>query len=154
MVVFDYRGYGFSGGTADVAAFQRDGVAIYDALMKEPGRRVVVYGFCLGSSVAAYVAAHLPVAGLILAAPIATAPEELPVFANGPRRTRDTTAPRARRHRSRQFVSSWRRCEARERHFWDPMAALASRIDFWYGALHERPLYGDFGDVCHPRGSV
>jgi uncharacterized protein len=81
VVAFDYRGYGFSGGTADVAAFQRDGVALYDALVKEPGRRVVVYGFSLGSSVAAYVAAHRPVAGLILAAPIATAREELPVFA-------------------------------------------------------------------------
>ena len=83
VVVFDYRGYGFSGGTADVAAFQRDGVAIYDALAKEPGRRVVVYGFSLGSSIAAYVAAHRPVAGLILAAPIATAREELPIFAMG-----------------------------------------------------------------------
>jgi hypothetical protein len=33
-------------------------------------------------------------------------------------------------------------------------ASLALEADFWYGALHERTLYGDYGDVCHPRGSV
>jgi pimeloyl-ACP methyl ester carboxylesterase len=81
VVVFDYRGYGFSGGSADVAAFQRDALAVYDTVAKDAGRGIVVYGFSLGAPVAAYVAAHRPVAGLILAAAMANAREELPVFA-------------------------------------------------------------------------
>jgi pimeloyl-ACP methyl ester carboxylesterase len=81
VVVFDYRGYGFSGGSADVAAFQRDALAVYDIVAKDASRGVVVYGFSLGAPVAAYVAAHRSVAGLILAAAMANAREELPVFA-------------------------------------------------------------------------
>jgi pimeloyl-ACP methyl ester carboxylesterase len=81
VVVFDYRGYGFSGGSADVAAFQRDAVAVYDAVAKDAGRSVVAYGFSLGAPIAAYLAAHRPVAGLILAAALANAREALPVFA-------------------------------------------------------------------------
>lgn len=83
VVVFDYRGYGFSGGTADFAAFQRDALAVYDAVAKDTGRGAVVYGFSMGAPIAAYVAAHRPVAGLILAAAMANAREELPIFAMG-----------------------------------------------------------------------
>jgi pimeloyl-ACP methyl ester carboxylesterase len=81
VVVFDYRGYGFSGGSADVTAFQRDALAVYDAAAKDAGRGIVVYGFSMGAPIAAYVAAHRPVAGLILAAAMANAREALPVFA-------------------------------------------------------------------------
>ena len=81
VVVFDYRGYGFSGGSADVAAFQRDALAVYDLVAKDAGRGIVVYGFSLGAPIAAYVAAHRPVAGVILAAAMANAREALPVFA-------------------------------------------------------------------------
>lgn len=81
VVAFDYRGYGFSGGSADVAAFQRDALAVYDAVAKDATRGIVVYGFSMGAPIAAYVAAHRPVAGLILAAAMANAREELPVFA-------------------------------------------------------------------------
>jgi pimeloyl-ACP methyl ester carboxylesterase len=81
VIVFDYRGYGFSGGSADVAAFERDALAVYDAAAKDAGRAAVVYGFSMGAPVAAYVAAHRPVAGLILAAAMANAREALPVFA-------------------------------------------------------------------------
>ncbi|MDQ6925677.1 MAG: lysophospholipase [Candidatus Eremiobacteraeota bacterium] len=81
VVVFDYRGYGFSGGSADVTAFERDALAVYDAVAKDAGRAIAVYGFSLGAPIAAYVAAHRPVAGLILAAAMANAREELPVFA-------------------------------------------------------------------------
>jgi pimeloyl-ACP methyl ester carboxylesterase len=83
IVAFDYRGYGFSGGSADVAAFQRDALALYDLVAKDAGRSIVVYGFSMGAPIAAYVAAHRPVAGLILAAAMANAREELPVFAMG-----------------------------------------------------------------------
>ena len=81
VVAFDYRGYGFSGGSADVTAFERDALAVYDAVAKDTGRGVVVYGFSMGAPIAAYVAAHRPVAGLILAAAMANAREALPVFA-------------------------------------------------------------------------
>jgi uncharacterized protein len=81
VVAFDYRGYGFSSGTADVAAFQGDALAVYDLVAKDAGRGIVVYGFSMGAPIAAYVAAHRPVAGLILAAAMANAREALPVFA-------------------------------------------------------------------------
>lgn len=83
IVVFDYRGYGFSAGTADVAAFEQDALVLYDAVAKDAGRSVVVYGFSLGAPIAAFVAAHRPVEGVILAAPMANAREELPIFAKG-----------------------------------------------------------------------
>lgn len=82
VVVLDYRGYGFSGGTADVTAFQQDGVRIFDAVtLANPNQRVVVYGFSMGTAVASYVAANRPVAGLILVAAFSSAREEFPVMA-------------------------------------------------------------------------
>jgi uncharacterized protein len=80
VVVFDYRGYGFSTGASHVAAFQQDALLIYDRLASG-NRRIVVYGHSLGSALAAYVAAHRHVAGTILAAPFASAREELPIVA-------------------------------------------------------------------------
>ena len=48
------------------------GLAAYDATVKAfPGRRIVVFGFSLGTGVATYVASERPVVGLILAAPYA-----------------------------------------------------------------------------------
>ena len=82
VVVYDYRGYGFSEGMADVGAFRKDALGIFDKVMREyPGRRVVVYGFSLGTAMAAYVAAERRIGGLVLAAAFATAQEELPLFA-------------------------------------------------------------------------
>lgn len=82
VVVYDYRGYGFSEGTADVDAFRGDALAIYDKVLREyPGRRVVVYGYSLGTAMAAHVAAERKVGGLVLAAAFASAQEELPLFA-------------------------------------------------------------------------
>ena len=82
VVVYDYRGYGFSEGTADVEAFRRDALSIFDKVAREyPGRRVVVYGFSMGTAIAAHVAEERKVGGLVLAAAFATAEEELPVFA-------------------------------------------------------------------------
>ena len=81
-VAYDYRGYGFSEGEPDVAAFRKDALAIYDRTVKAySGRRVLVYGFSLGTAMAAYVASERAVDGVILAAPFATAEEEMPVFA-------------------------------------------------------------------------
>jgi len=82
VVVYDYRGYGFSEGQPDVGSFRTDALAIYDKVGREyAGRRVLVYGFSLGTAMAAYVASERKVNGVVLAAPFATAEEEMPVFA-------------------------------------------------------------------------
>jgi len=82
VVAYDYRGYGFSEGEPDVGSFRTDALAIYDKVGKQyAGRLVVVYGFSLGTAMAAYVASERRVHGVVLAAPFATAEEEMPVFA-------------------------------------------------------------------------
>jgi uncharacterized protein len=83
VTAFDYRGLGFSGGTADVLEFRRDALAIYDHMVRTgPATSHVVFGFSMGSAMATYVASERPVAGMILAAPIAQADEEFPAYAH------------------------------------------------------------------------
>jgi alpha-beta hydrolase superfamily lysophospholipase len=82
VTTFDYRGLGFSGGTADVLQFRRDALTIYDHLAQaDPTASLVVFGFSMGSAMATYVASERAVAGMILAAPIALADEEFPSYA-------------------------------------------------------------------------
>ncbi len=84
VVVYDYRGYGFSQGLPGVRLLQDDAVRIVDTVAKGTGGRgVVVYGFSIGAAVAAYAAANTTVAGVILAAPFASAQEELPIALAG-----------------------------------------------------------------------
>jgi len=78
VVVYDYRGYGFSSGKPDMASFRDDVVKLYDALAAQ--HPVVVYGFSMGTAMASYVASVRSLPGLILAAPIASAAEEVPVY--------------------------------------------------------------------------
>ena len=81
VVVYDYRGIGFSSGTPDVLAFRDDSLRVYDAVTAaNPARKVVVFGFSLGTAMASYVASQRPLAGLILAGTIATAQDEFPVY--------------------------------------------------------------------------
>jgi uncharacterized protein len=83
VTAFDYRGLGFSGGTADVLQFRRDALAIYDHLVRRGlATSLVVFGFSMGSAMATYVASERAVAGMILAAPIAQADEEFPSYAH------------------------------------------------------------------------
>jgi uncharacterized protein len=83
VTAFDYRGLGFSGGTADVLEFRRDALAIYDHIVQgAQASGLVVFGFSMGSAMATYVASERPVAGMILAAPIAQADEEFPAYAH------------------------------------------------------------------------
>jgi len=82
VVVYDYRGYGFSSGQPDLMTFRQDGLSLYDQTANAaPNHRVVVYGFSMGTAIASYIATQRPVTALILAAPIASAEEEFPVFA-------------------------------------------------------------------------
>lgn len=72
FVCRDYPGYGESGGKPCEKTLKAFGLAAYDATAKRfPGRRIVVFGFSLGTGVATYVASERKVAGLILAAPYA-----------------------------------------------------------------------------------
>lgn len=72
FVCCDYPGYGESGGEPSERTLKAFGLAAYDATVKAfPGRRIVVFGFSLGTGVATYVASEREVVGLILAAPYA-----------------------------------------------------------------------------------
>ena len=81
VYVYDYRGYGFSTGKPDLATFRTDGLRIFDTLVATiPNHRVVIYGYSMGTTVASYIASQRSITALILAAPIASAAEELPVY--------------------------------------------------------------------------
>jgi pimeloyl-ACP methyl ester carboxylesterase len=63
VVAFDYRGYGMSAGTPDIAGVNEDGLAILDAAFRMEGvdrERVAVLGQSLGGAVAVYAVARSP----------------------------------------------------------------------------------------------
>ena len=70
IVAFHYRGYAPSGGRPSAVALLLDSLVIFDDLRKaQANQPIVVIGFSIGSGVAAYLARHRPVAGLILVTP-------------------------------------------------------------------------------------
>jgi hypothetical protein len=70
LLAIDYRGYGASTGTADLAGLDADGLAAFDWLeLLLPGKPIVVGGHSLGAGVSVHVATARPVAGLFLFAP-------------------------------------------------------------------------------------
>lgn len=70
IVAFHYRGYPPSGGRPSTRAITADSLALYDdAARRFPGRRIVAVGFSIGTGFAAHLAAHRPLAGLILVTP-------------------------------------------------------------------------------------
>ena len=70
VVAFHYRGYAPSTGRPSARALFSDLLMIYDHLMQtQGGEGVVPVGFSIGAAVAAYLAWHRPVAGLILVTP-------------------------------------------------------------------------------------
>jgi len=82
VVLFDYRGYGYSDGTPHLNTIVADALHEYDDVAKMSrtdgdGAEPVVYGWSLGAIVAARVASERPVRALALEAPIASAEEEL-----------------------------------------------------------------------------
>ncbi|HTV93995.1 MAG TPA: alpha/beta fold hydrolase [Verrucomicrobiae bacterium] len=66
LIIYDYRGYGYSGGTAHYADLLADALREYDA---QSAKRIVVLGYSMGTAIAEYVALHRLVTALILAAP-------------------------------------------------------------------------------------
>jgi uncharacterized protein len=70
VIWYDYRGYGFSTGTAHYETLRSDALQIFDAVARQhPGAKIVVLGYSMGTSIADYVAIHREPAGVILAAP-------------------------------------------------------------------------------------
>lgn len=78
LLVVDYPGYGASGGVTSERGLYEAATAAYQALTAMPGvdrSRIVVYGRSLGTSVATWLAARHPVAGLVLESPFTNARE-------------------------------------------------------------------------------
>lgn len=70
VVAFHYRGYPPSAGSPAMAALAADALLVHDeAARRLPGRQVVAVGFSIGTGLAVHVAAHRPIAGLILVTP-------------------------------------------------------------------------------------
>ncbi len=69
VVSVNYRGYGESGGSPDVANLKSDSLQVYQTVAQRQDlgtRRLLLYGLSLGSCVAAYVAIHEPVDALVV----------------------------------------------------------------------------------------
>jgi hypothetical protein len=71
VAAFHYRGYAPSTGRPSAEALLSDSVLVFDRLQQEHAgeRGVVAVGFSIGSGVAAHLARHRPVAGLVLVTP-------------------------------------------------------------------------------------
>ena len=69
LLIYDYRGYGKSGGEIDENKFYSDAVLIYDKIKEERNEKVILYGRSLGSGIAAYIASVRDPELLILEAP-------------------------------------------------------------------------------------
>ena len=74
VVTFHYRGYAPSSGRPSATAVLSDSLVIFDHLRQvQADEPILAIGFSIGSAVAAYVARHRPVAGLILVTPFGLA---------------------------------------------------------------------------------
>jgi pimeloyl-ACP methyl ester carboxylesterase len=72
LLLFNYRGFGLSGGEPSEQALVNDALAIHDhgrALPRVAGSPIVAWGRSLGTGVAVQLAAARPLAGLILTTP-------------------------------------------------------------------------------------
>ena len=65
-LVWDYRGFGFSGGRPGIAATRDDALVVYDAVRARSGHVPVVYGHSFGTTIAAHIAHERPVRALVL----------------------------------------------------------------------------------------
>jgi pimeloyl-ACP methyl ester carboxylesterase len=69
VIAFHYRGYPPSSGEPSAKALFADALTIFDHLQQERPRNIIAVGFSIGSGVAANLAHHRTVAGLILVTP-------------------------------------------------------------------------------------
>lgn len=76
VLAYDYRGYGASEGRPGVRGSLRDVRAVFEHLTGDvgvPADRVIVYGRSVGGGPSVHLAAHEPVAGLVLESTFTTA---------------------------------------------------------------------------------
>ncbi|MDQ6941470.1 MAG: lysophospholipase [Candidatus Eremiobacteraeota bacterium] len=76
-VMWDYRGYEFSGGRIDALASRDDALRVYDAVRAHSRSVPFVYGLSYGTTIAVHMAASRPVRGLVLHAPPSDATTEV-----------------------------------------------------------------------------
>jgi hypothetical protein len=70
VIGFHYRGYRPSSGRPNAEALLSDSLVVFDHLRQTQATQpIITVGFSIGSGVAAYVARHRPVQGLILVTP-------------------------------------------------------------------------------------
>jgi len=77
-LIFDYRGYGKSGGTPTEQGTYRDAEAAWRYLIEQrhtPACRIVLYGESLGGAVAAWLAARQKPAALVIASGFTSVPD-------------------------------------------------------------------------------
>jgi len=70
LFIFDYRGYGRSGGQPDVKGVHRDAEAALETLITRllhPGSRIIVFGKSLGGAIATHLVATSPYKGRVKA---------------------------------------------------------------------------------------
>jgi uncharacterized protein len=78
IITYDYRGYGFSGGHADVFHMRADALRLYDETARQShGAPPILLGYSLGSIFASYVASQRHVRGLILISPLESTQAEI-----------------------------------------------------------------------------
>ncbi len=78
VLLYDYRGYGASGGSPDEAGTYRDARVAYRYLVEEKRVKpveLVLFGESLGSAVALELALERPAAALVLEAPFTSVPD-------------------------------------------------------------------------------
>jgi hypothetical protein len=76
VLALEYRGYGHSAGTPSESGINRDAEAAYEFLVTSKSvnpKTIVSFGQSLGTTVASYIAAHRPLAGVVLEAPFPSA---------------------------------------------------------------------------------
>lgn len=66
IVIFDYRGYGRSDGNPTVKLLQSDSLDLLSFVRSKAKNKIIVYGLSSGSFIAANLANHEPIDGLVL----------------------------------------------------------------------------------------
>ena len=77
VLMYDYRGYGMSTGSATMNGISDDGVTAYDYVrntLKYDDKQIILYGESIGSGVACHVASLRPCLGMIIQSGLSSIP--------------------------------------------------------------------------------